>query len=423
MQFTSSNVTIHSILLQFQAVIWGHCVIRFRYVCIVVVFALAWNVCRAHAAEEGHVLGLDNELVCRVNTDPISRRDIEERMGTKVYELRAQKAAIERDPRFNVDLEWSKAVQEKWDSEYIPLFRQAWRDVVRDRLIMQAAKIEKITVDDKDYEKEVQATIDRLKERNLLNANGYTVGEVQRLVRENMTIGRYRGKFGSIIDQPSRPEVEKYYNENISRYQRKAGVKLRLIRVDRYVTNTLTGVQTVNEKALEKIEDLRTNIVDYGASFAELAKASSDDLESKGRGGLVLLDATNPLCDPFIDLESFKNPQLVNAIRNLKPAETSKVFEYVWGNETQRSWAIAQVEERREAGPAPLDGKRYEEIFNELQRQKSSKKEDEWFHKAIQTSMIEEVVTGKGFGKPMPMDFFFPNDAPAKTNEPKAAPK
>jgi parvulin-like peptidyl-prolyl isomerase len=243
--------------------------------------------------------------------------------------------------------------------------------------------------------------VDRLKEKGLLGGNGYTLLEVQKIVKENMTIGRYRYKFQSIIDQPNRLEVERYYNDNISRYQRKAGVKVRMIRIDRYVTNKLTGVQTINEKALDKIEELRTNIEDYGASFAELAKANSDDVESRARGGLILLNPQDPNCDPFIDLESFKNTQLVSAIKNLQPGKTSKVFEYVWGNETQRSWAIAQVEERREAGAAPLDGKRYEEIFNELQRQKSTKKEDEWFHKAIKNSMIEEVVT----------DFFFPNEA------------
>ena len=374
--------------------------------------------CLANAGEDGHVLGLDNELVCRVNTDPISRRDIEDRMGPKVFELRAAKDAIEHDGRFNTDADWTKKMQEAWDAEYIPLFREAWRAVVRDRLMMQAAKTEKITVDDTEYEKEVQGAIDRLKERNLLNAKGYTVGEVRKIVKENLTIGRYRGKFSSIIDQPSKPEVEKYYNDNISKYQRKAGVKIRIIRIDRYNTN-LTGQQSINEKALEKIEELRTNIVDYGASFSEVAKNNSDDLESKPRGGLILLDSKNPNCDPFIDLESFKNPQLVNAIRNLKAGDTSKVFEYVWGGETQRSWAIAQVEERREAGASPLDGKRYEEIFNELQRQKSTKKEDEWFHKSIRNSMIEEVVTGKGFGKPMPIEFFFPNEAVQTPTAPK----
>jgi hypothetical protein len=386
----------------------------------------AWVLCaasllQAGAAEDGHVLGLDNELVCRVNTDPISRRDIEDRMGAKVFELRAAKAAIERDARFNTDHDWTRKMSEAWDTEYIPLFRESWRSVVRDRLMMQAAKTEKIAIDDADYEKEVQATIDRLKEKNLLNANGYTVAEVRKIVRENMTIGRYRQKFSSIIDQPSRPEVEKYYNENISRYQRKAGVKVRLIRIDRYVTNTLTGTQTINEKALEKIEELRTNIVDYGASFSELAKTNSDDVDSRPRGGLILLDAQNPNADPFIDLDSFKNAQLVSAIRNLKPGQVSKVFEYVWGGETQRSWALAMIEDRREAGPAPLDGPMYEKIFNELQRQKSTKKEDEWFHKAIQNSMIEEVVTGRGFGKPMPMEFFFPNEPSASA--PAAAPK
>jgi hypothetical protein len=248
-----------------------------------------------------------------------------------------------------------------------------------------------------------------------MGSKGFTLGEVQKRLREYMILDTYRYQFANFLDYPTRPEVQKHYKDNLSRYQRKAGVKVRLIRVDRFITNKLTGKQSVNANALEQITKLREDIVNFQGNFEQVAKLHNDDEELRGRGGLIVL---NPK-DPFFDPDSY-NPQLANAIRNLQPGDAvgsvSAVFEL-----GQTSWAIAQLVERREAGPAPLEGDLYEEIYRSLFQEKTRKKEDEWFRKALSKSLVVQVVDGKY--NPLPIAFFFPEEREAKPTAEGAEPR
>jgi hypothetical protein len=215
-----------------------------------------------------------------------------------------------------------------------------------------------------------------------------------------------------VLEQPTRPEIQKFYKDNIARFQRKAGVMVRLIRIDRVVTNNLTKQQTVREDAYARAQEIYQNVHDYQADFKEVARMNSDDVETRERGGLLLPDPQ----DPYFDLDSC-NPKLANAIKDLKAGEVSPVFEYV-----NNSWAVAKVDGRREAGPEPLEGRLYDKIFKEMMQSKSSKKSDEWFRKAIKESLIQRFEEGQPV--PMTIDFFFPDDVkdakvPANAKEEK----
>jgi hypothetical protein len=356
-------------------------------------------------AEEPQVFDLDNEVVCRVNTEAVSKRQVEERMeevAIRLYEFRKQqeKAGL-----------WNKETEDKWNEMYIPEFRTALRRVVRERMMLQYAKIEKTPIDERAYEKRVKDTVDRLKSAGVFGVKekGYTMGEVQKRVRENMLLDNFRYQFSDILQQPSRPEVQRFYEENIRRYQRKAGVKVRIIRIDRFLTNKLTGRQTVREDSHELAEKLREDIIQYGASFKEVARVHSDDEESKKRDGLIQIDPK----DEYIDIESY-NRQIADSIRGLKPGEISKVFELL-----QTSWAFVMLEAKREAGPAPLEGDLFEEIYQTLSRQKTQKKEDEWFRKALSKSLVVHVV--EAVPKTLPIEFFFPDDKVAELPKPDAS--
>src|SRR5579862_5749795 len=136
---------------------------------------------RSVPAEDGNPLSLDNEPVCRVNTDMISKRDVEDRMqppGVAAM-LRGKKLEWEHARM------WNDENQKAWYEAYIPPFRDALRQIVRERLILQAAKTEKITADEKEYDKEYEGQIKRLRELNLLGSKGYTPAEVAKAVREN----------------------------------------------------------------------------------------------------------------------------------------------------------------------------------------------------------------------------------------------
>jgi parvulin-like peptidyl-prolyl isomerase len=363
---------------------------------------------RSVPAEEGSPLSLDNEPVCRVNTDMISKRDVEDRMQPPgvASMLRAKKAEWERARL------WNDENQKAWYEAYIPPFREALRQIVRERLILQASKSEKINVDEKEYEREYEGQIKRLRDLNLLGSKGFTAAEVAKAVRENLTIATYESKFSGLLEQPTRPEVQKFYKDNLPRFQRKAGVMVRIIRIDRIVTNNLTKQQSVREDAYERAQEIYQNVHDYGADFKEVARMKSDDTETRERGGLLLPDPK----DPFFDLDSC-NPNLAKAIRTLAHGETvTPVFEYL-----NSSWAIVQVVDRREAGPEPIEGPLYDKIFKELMRSKSSKKADEWFKKEIVANLITRLDSDKGVWTPMGVDFFFPDDA--KTEKDKVGVK
>jgi len=339
-------------------------------------------------------LEIDNGVAIRINTEAVSKRDIEARMGEVGDLLRRKRAEWEAAGQWNAD------VEKQWNDEYIPEFRNALRKVVRERMMLQAAREEKLSFDQKAYEKKCQSELKRLRSLPPEVAKRYTQNDIRTAVRERMLIDAFRGKFCSILEQPTRREVEQYYKENLNRYQRPAGVKVRLIRIDRFVTNNLATppTQKLRENSYELAEERRKDIDEYGGSFTEMAKKYSDDPESRAREGLIRLNNK----DDFIDAQAYSS-QLANAIRGLPVKKASKVFEF-----GPSSWAIAWVDERREAGPAPLEGDLYEEIYESLFELKARLKEDAWFRKALSKNLVDHVV--EGVSKPLPIEFFFPDD-------------
>jgi len=357
-----------------------------------VILPLAHLAAQAQAQEEVRQLKLRNEVVCRVNNDAISKLQVEERMGYIPAKIEAMRENLEQAGQL------TKENEAKLDDMYRDPFRDALRSVVRDTLLLQSAKSEKVPVDEKTFQKKYHAKLEELRAAGVLGSKGLTPGEVQQRMRENALRDAFRSKFYTVLDQPSRPEVQKYFIENAPKYQRKPGVKVRVIRVDRVVVNRFTGKATVRDNALDVAEEMRKDIVEYGGDFKEMARERSDDTESRARGGLIQLDPK----DFYIDADSY-NAQLAGAIRGLKVGAVSKVFEF-----GKSSWAFALLEDRREAGPAPLEGDLYDDIYNELLDRKTRKQEDEWFRKTLEKSLVQHVVEGKG--KPLPMEFFFPDE-------------
>jgi parvulin-like peptidyl-prolyl isomerase len=356
-------------------------------------FSMAGGVA---ASDEAKPIGMFDGLVCRVNREAISKRDVEARMGEVGGLL------LERRRQWEASGQWNADTERRWNEEYIPEFRAALRQVVRDRLMLQQARIEKLAVDQKELDKKVRRARERLQQENPLQAHIFSTAEIQHVIRDDMLLDTFRYRFCDALEQPSRPEVEKYYKENLGKFQRPAGVMVRLIRIDRFVTNNLTSPPTkqLRENAYETAEELRKDVELYGGNFQELATKHSDDAESRARGGLIAMPNS---ADKYLDPKTY-SPQLADALRGLEPNQVSKVFEF------GQSWAIAQVVARREAGPAPLAGEMYEKIFNQLLNLKSRVKEDEWFRKTLAKALIETVT--EGVSKPLPLEFFFPDDKP-----------
>jgi hypothetical protein len=360
----------------------------------------------ACAAEEPKPLTLDNEVVCFINTEAVSKKEVEENMRDNIpAKVRARRESLAQAGQLTKELE------KDIDMMYIEPFRDALRKIVRERLMLQQAKTEKIALDEKEFEKRYQEILTDLRKQGVIGSR-FTTAEVHKKIRDDMMLEYFTFKFSSPYEKPNKPDVLKYYEGHQNKYQRKAGVKVRLIRINRFVTNKLSNPpkQVMRENSFEMAEELRKDIVTYGASFIEMAKRHSDDPESKTRGGLLMLDAKG---DAFFDPESY-SPQVAKALRGLKVGEVSPVFEF-----GQTAWAFVLLEDRREAGLIPIEGELYEEVYRTLLVEKRRKKEDEWFRKALSKSLITYVEDGKE--KVMTVNFFFPDDKPAKT-EPAGRP-
>jgi parvulin-like peptidyl-prolyl isomerase len=362
----------------------------------------------APANEAPKVLVLDNEVVCWVNTEAISKKDVEELMMGIPEKVRRMRESYEQSNQLD------KEREKDLDMQYIEPFRDALRKLVRQRLMLQHAVTEKIAIDEKEFDKRYQQTLTFLRKQGVIGSRGFTPAEVHKKIREEMTIDYFTYKFSNIFERPNRPDVQKYYNENPNKFQRKAGVKVRLIRVDRFTTNKLSSPpkQVVRENSFELAQELRKDIVNFGANFVEMAKRHSDDAESKERGGLLVLDAKG---DPYFDPESYSK-QVADALRGLKVGEVSNVFEF-----GQSAWAFVLLEDRREGGLIPLEGEQYDEIYATLLKEKRYKKEDEWFRKALAKSLVTYVEDGKQ--KVLTADFFFPDEKSIKAEPASTAPK
>jgi parvulin-like peptidyl-prolyl isomerase len=267
--------------------------------------------------------------------------------------------------------------------------------------MLHSAKSEKVEVPKATFERRYEAVLENYRKQGLLNKPGFKLEEIRDRLKDQLLLEEFRDQFINVFDMPKRPEIEKYYKGHLSEFQRGPGLKVRQIRVDSIKINKLGREERVPD-AKEKADELRREIVEYGANFADVARDHSDDSEeTKKLGGLI----AGTSGDPFISLEG-RNAAFVKAVEKLKPGEVSKVFQY-----GEQSYAFVLLEERREAGPRPLDDPLYDEIYKKLMNQRISKKEDEWFRKAVTTNLIMGIQEGKE--SKMPLAFFFPDDPDA----------
>jgi len=348
---------------------------------------------------------LADEVVCKVNTETISKHQVEENMDEIVGKLMALRRSLEASGQ------WNAESQKEYEKQYNAAFREALRRVVRQRLMLQTAKVEpNARVDEAAFQKRLKEVLDRLRGQGLLGAKGMNQVEVEKRLREGMLVDNWwGGQFGTVLEQPSKREVRKYYQDNINRFYRPAGVMVRLIRIDGITTNKLTGQKAVRRDAREVAERLREDLQNFSGNFAEVAKANSDDDETKARGGLIMAGKN----DPYFNPEGYST-KLAGVLRGMEPGQISPVFEF-----GKSSYAFVKLEGRREAGPAPLEGMLYEETFKTLLRQKARKQENEWFRKALSKSLVVKVVNA--VPEVIPVEFFFEEETeprPTQTPEP-----
>lgn len=354
-------------------------------------------------AGETQLLELWNETVCYVNNQRIAKRDVEQSIDPMIM------ARLEDYRRRMIATDnWTPATQKQYHDLLMPDFRRELRNLVRQKLMLQEAKEKSLEVDKVTYQRRLDKRIQDLRQYGVLGKPGFTLPEVKEFVHEQMLVQEFQSTLITALDLPNKPQVEKYYKDHQSQYMRPPTVKLRMIKINSARKTEGSGS---SDSPYSLAEDLRKDVVDYGINFADLAREKSDDVETRVRSGLI----HGPEGEPYIDPE--QNRILSPIVRKLgvgSVAErTSKVFEM------DNGWAIVFLEERRPAGPAPLDSALYDKIRETLVQEVVKRKEKEWFLDALKRSL---VLDGSPNPKPIPVTFFFPDD-PTVTDDPQSAPK
>ena len=136
------------------------------------------------------------------------------------------------------------------------------------------------------------------------------------------------------------------------------------------------------DSAKDKIERVRAGIVDSVATFAEAARAYSEEKETRNNGGQLV----NPVTyDTWFDLTKM-DPELSAKVYNLKVGEVSKIF-----TERDRtgkaSFKIYTVTDRKEEHPAEF-AQDYERIKELALKEKKIRAIEEWQNKQIKETYV-----------------------------------
>ncbi|HLX64100.1 MAG TPA: peptidyl-prolyl cis-trans isomerase [Planctomycetota bacterium] len=332
---------------------------------------------------------VENQTVAQVNAEAISKRDVEARMNGIAEEIESKRRI------FHLRDTLDPATDAELTRLYLDAFREALRIVVRERLMLQHFKLEKMSIDEQAFQKRLADFKQRLREQRI----PFDPDKDTRRLREIMMLEVFRAvKFDSLLDAPKRREVEAFYRAHIERYPLKAAVKIRIIKINLSIEDKVTGKRTARENPYEIAETLLSDITSGAISFIDAARTRNDDADLRANDGLL----KGPNDNGFIVPESYK--PLAEATRDLKEGEVCKApFEFGEG------YAIAMVESRRGTATAPLEGKVYDAVYNEAAAAKRAKMEDEWFRAELAKALVLQVV--EGTSRPLPLDFFFPDDA------------
>ncbi|MCK6473515.1 MAG: peptidyl-prolyl cis-trans isomerase [Planctomycetes bacterium] len=355
---------------------------------------------------EGQLLDLNNKIVCWVNDQAISKREVEERMFMLRPATRELFVMKEKLKDAGPDNKYKQEV----DAMYARHFREELVLEVKELLMLQAAKEQKMEYDKKNFEDALRRQTEDAIRRGIINSHPWTRPEIKARLERQFLIDEFQAR--TFITRPTRPEVEQFYKDHLERYQRKEALKVLRFKVDPFVTDNLG--QRVNRESPSKICRQRwEEVTKYHYDFKDLVRDHSDDeADIKARGGLMLA----PDGDEFVVPED-QTAALAAVLKGMKKDEVSKVFQF------GTAWAFVKVLDVRPAGPQPLDEALYKAIDKSMREEQYKGKEDTWFRKALNDNLIMDGMQKKKF----PMTFFFPDDPAEKVaatdGEKKSEPK
>lgn len=208
---------------------------------------------------------------------------------------------------------------------------------------------------------------DRIKFTKTLQAEGSTLEDFRKEVREQFIIDVLTQKnvSQSLIISPHK--IEEYYLQNQENYRVEEQVKLRMIVVKR-------GDSGTNDPARARMEEIIRKL-DEGASFAQMASIYSDGSQRAQGGDWGWVDKFNADGSPVLRKELF------GAAFSLEPGQRSGIIE------TPDSYYLMLAEDKRPSQIKPLSEVR-ESIEQELLFKERARLRKKWIDRLKEKSFI-----------------------------------
>ncbi|MCX7804925.1 MAG: peptidyl-prolyl cis-trans isomerase [Planctomycetota bacterium] len=325
-----------------------------------------------------------NEAVLTINTDRISRAEVERHMGLKFEALRKEREILIEQKRFD------GVARARYEREYGEEFLQRLRDIVMEKLLLQWAREERFRVAPEDVDREIEGRVRRDGGiRKTLEKAGGSMADLRREIEEMLLINMAAERIRIAAGRPSRREVAEYYETHKREFVRPAAWKVRRIVVGKTIPDPETGAIRFREGALALAEEIAVR-ARGGEDFGDLARRYSDDRETRERGGLIAGKGG----DPFVEPERLGGVAV--ALAGLPIGGVSDAINL------GHAWGVFKVEGRREAGIAPLD-EVYNEIYEMLRAKKIEEANRTWLRGRLARSLLLDSS-----GKRVRAEWLFP---------------
>lgn len=268
-------------------------------------------ICQVHGAPE-----LLNAVVAMVFDKPITVDDIKIQTAPLEEELFRQFAS---DPQM-----LQQRVNEIRQSALETLID---RELIIHEFETQGYAIPESVIDEQVQDRIRQQFGDRLTFTKTLQARDITTETFRKGIRQQVIVDALTARNVNSVVLVSPFEIERYYQENLEKYQQEERTKLRMI--------FLRPLAGSNEASAKLLNEIRNKILD-GASFAEMASVYHDGSQRASGGDWGWVE------------RSVLREDLANIAFSLKAGEMSSVLE------REEGCYLMLAEEQRKAEPRPL---------------------------------------------------------------------
>lgn len=245
---------------------------------------------------------------------------------------------------------------------------QIIEELINRQLIMDAIEAADIQVTPEQIEERLAKFRQEFSEEDLsfddlVAEMGMSEDEMRELVRETVAIESLLEQRG--MQSPSQEEVRAYYDANPEYFARPETVEARhiLLRVE-------DDSEEAWEEARQRAEEIRAQITEEGADFAQMAQEHSDDGSAMNGGALGPLP------------RGVTVPEFEEALFSLEPSEISEPVR------TEFGWHIIQVEDRHEEGALEFSEVE-DQLARELENQAAQEALDDLLVSLRQSATIE----------------------------------